>query len=82
MKQLASLKVTNAIVYILSILGAAVALIFGSRTCVYDCEYTFIATYVINVEIIAFSIAAVLFSTLVFQVVNVFALHVEKSLSK
>jgi hypothetical protein len=82
MQQLDSLKLTNTIIYVLSLIGAAVALIFGSRTCVYDCEYASLAEYVINVEMIAFSIAAALLSTLVFQVVNVFALHVEKSHSK
>jgi hypothetical protein len=82
MQQLDSLKLTNTIIYVLSLIGAAVALIFGSRTCVYDCEYSSFAKYVINVEMIAFSIAAALLSTLVFQVVNVFALHVEKSHSK
>ena len=82
MKQIDSLRTTNTIIYGLSLIGAFFVLFLGARTCVEYCEYSNLAEYLINVEITAFAVAAVLFSTLIFQVVNVFALHVEKSHGK
>jgi len=76
------LKLTNMIIYILTLLGAFLALFFLEAVACVDYCFTSYPDYAINFEVIALSIAVALLSTLTYQVVNVFALHVEKSHSK
>lgn len=65
--QTTALKITNVIIFLLEIIGSLVIIYFG----VYENE--------VDVLIIALGLAALLISTLVFQVINVFVLHVERS---
>lgn len=77
-----ALRSTNLIIYILTLLGAFLALFLLEAVACVDYCFTDYPDYAINFEIIALSIAVALVSTLTYQVVNVFALHVEKSHSK
>jgi hypothetical protein len=74
------LKTTNLVIYLLSLLGSVIYIVIGIRgDCVEDCEYASLAEYVTNPSRIAAGFAGLLISSLVFQVINLFALHVEKS---
>ena len=76
--QIDSVRLANTIIYALTLLGGIITLFTSSRTCISDCEYSF-ATYIPNPSMISFTIAAMLFSTLGFLVVNLFTSHVEMS---
>ena len=64
MKEAAGLLVLNRFIHVLSIFGGSILVIAG-----FDEGYV----------LIPFGIAVILFSTLIYKVVQVFALHVEKS---
>jgi hypothetical protein len=79
MREVAQLKTTNLVIYLLSVLGSVIFIILGIRgECIEDCGYSF-AEYVASPTMIATGFAALLFSSLLYQVVNLFAVHVEKS---
>ena len=80
MPQIAALKIINIVIYALSLLGSFIYILFGAfqGTCVDYCDDSY-AEYVANPTMIASGFATILVSTLVFQVITVFALHVEKS---
>ena len=64
MKEAAGLLVLNRLIHVLSIFGGSILIIAG-----FDEAYV----------LIPFGMVAILFSTLIYKVVQVFALHVEKS---
>jgi hypothetical protein len=64
MKEAAGLLVLNRLIHFLSVFGGLILVLAG-----FDEAYV----------LIPIGVAAVLFSTLIFKVVQVFALHVEKS---
>ena len=76
------LRSTNLTIYILTLLGAVFALFFLEAVACVDYCFTSYPEYGIKFEVLALSTAVALVSTLTYQVVNVFALHVEKSHSK
>lgn len=80
MKEVKSLRSTNTIIYALSLLGSIIITFVGlfRGECIDYCDASY-AEYVANPSLIAFGIAGFLVSTLSFQVINLFALHVEKS---
>jgi hypothetical protein len=82
MPQVAALKITNIIIYALSLIGSLILIGVGAFAgqCIerssYDGEcYEYIA----SPSTIGNGFAVILISTLLFQVISVFALHVEKS---
>lgn len=82
MPQIAALKITNIIIYALSLFGSLILIGVGAFAgeCIerssYDGEcYEYIA----SPSTIGNGFAVILISTLVFQVISVFAMHVEKS---
>ena len=80
MLEIKNLRITNGIIYGLSLVGGLLLLYVGMfrGECVDSCgEYY--AEYVASPTIIAAGFTAILFSTLVFQIVNLFSMHVEKS---
>ena len=77
MRQVATLRITNEIIYVLALFGS-IFLAFSARQCIEDCEYSY-ASYQTNPLVVAAGIAGILFSTLTFQVINLFALHIENS---
>lgn len=80
MREINNLRITNGIIYGLSLVGGLLLLYVGMfrGECVDSCgEYY--AEYVASPTIIAAGFTAILFSTLVFQIVNLFSMHVEKS---
>ena len=80
MREVAQLKTTNLVIYLLSVLGSVIFIILGIRgECIEDCEYNSLAVYVTSPTMIATGFAALLFSSLLYQVVNLFAVHVGKS---
>jgi hypothetical protein len=80
MREVAQLKTTNLVIYLLSVIGSVIFIILGIRgECIEDCEYSSFAVYVTSPTMIATGFAALLFSSLLYQVVNLFAVHVEKS---
>jgi hypothetical protein len=74
------LRTTNSIIYALSLLGSLIITFVGlfRGQCVDYCDESY-AEYIPNPALIAFGVAGFLVSTLTFQVINIFALHVEKS---
>ena len=79
MKEVRNLRITISIVWGLSIVGGLIITYFGtSSKCVemgtYDCY-----TYGASPEIIAYGVTAILISTLMAQVIYLFAAHVEAS---
>lgn len=79
MREVAQLKTTNLVIYLLSVVGSVIFIILGIRgECIDDCDYSF-AEYAASPTMIAAGFAALLFSSLLYQVVNLFAVHVEKS---
>lgn len=80
MKEVQALKSTNGIIYGLSLLGSVIIAFVGAfrGTCIDYCDESY-AEYVANPALIAFGVAGLLVSTLTFQVINLFALHVERS---
>ena len=80
MREVAQLRTTNMVIYGLSLLGSVIYVILGIRgECIEDCEYDSLAIYVTSPTMIATGITALLVSSLLYQVVNLFAVHVEKS---
>jgi hypothetical protein len=75
------LRITNAIIYALSLLGSLIITFVGlfRGQCIDSCDSDYYAEYIANPSLIAFGVAGFLVSTLTFQVINIFALHVEKS---
>jgi hypothetical protein len=80
MPEVASLKLTNTIIYVLSLIGSLIFIFIGllRGECVDYCDSSY-AEYIASPTIIATGIAGLLISSLVFQVINVFAVHVDKS---
>lgn len=83
MKEVSNLRLTNTIIWILSIIGGVVLIGVGisSRTCIDvsgwtgECyEYA-----PLDVDLIAYGIVGILFATLMAQVIYLFAAHVEAS---
>jgi len=82
MREVSSLKVTNTIIYVLSLLGSFIYIIIGfvQGDCVDRSEYSGECyEWVASPNTIAAGVAGILFSTLLFQVISVFAAHVERS---
>ena len=77
------LQLTNTIIYVLSVFGSIGFIFFGWKRgeCVNNCG-SWDAEYIADPLIMILGVAALLTSTLTFQVINVFALFVEKSISK
>jgi len=80
MREVASLKVTNTIIYVLSMIGSVIYIIIGMTRgeCVDYCDSSY-AEYVASPTVIATGFAGLLISTLLYQVISVFAAHVERS---
>jgi hypothetical protein len=80
MREVASLKVTNLIIYILSLIGSFIYIIIGMTRgeCIDYCDASY-AEYVASPTVIATGFAGLLISTLLYQVISVFAAHVERS---
>ena len=80
MREVASLKVTNLIIYILSMIGSFIYIIIGMTRgeCVDYCDSSY-PEYVASPTVIATGFAGLLISTLLYQVISVFAAHVERS---
>jgi len=78
-----SLQLTNTIIYVLSIFGSIGFIVFGWKRgeCINNCG-SWDAEYIADPFMIIVGVAALLTSTLIFQVINVFALFVENSISK
>jgi len=83
MREVASLRVTNTIIYVLSLIGSLIFIFIGAfrGECIDYCDASY-AEYVSSPTTIATGFAGLLFSTLVFQVITVFAAHVERSHSR
>ena len=83
MKEVSNLRLTNTVIWILSIIGGVILIGVGitSRVCIdvssYDGECYEYAP--LDVELIAYGIVAILFATLIAQVIYLFAAHVEAS---
>ncbi len=75
-----SLRSTNALIFVLSMVGSVIITFVGITRgqCVEYCDASY-AEYTADPGLIGFGIAGLLISTLVFQVINVFAWHVEMS---
>lgn len=80
MREVASLKATNLIIYILSMIGSFIYIIIGMTRgeCIDYCDSSY-AEYVASPTVIATGFAGLLISTLLYQVISVFAAHVERS---
>ena len=83
MQEVHNLRITNSIVWGLSIVGGAIMTFVGifRGECVDDCggeSYSY-PEYVASPALIAFGITALLISTLIAQVIYLFAVHVEAS---
>ncbi len=80
MKEVESLRITNRLIYALSILGSLIITFVGLTRgeCIDYCDASY-AEYTVSPSLVAFGIAGLLISTLTFQVINLFAVHVEKS---
>jgi len=80
MTEIDHLRITNGIIWALSIIGGVIIILVGifRGECVADCEYSF-AEYTASPTLIAFGITALLLSTLIAQIVYLFAAHVEAS---
>ena len=83
MKEVSNLRLTNTIIWILSIIGGVILIGVGisSRTCIdfssYDGECIEYAP--VDFDLIAYGIVGILFATLMAQVIYLFAAHVEAS---
>ena len=79
MKEVDYLRITNSIIWGLSLIGGAIMTYVGIRgECVDSCGYSF-AEYEASPALIAYGITALLVSTLIAQVIYLFAAHVEAS---
>lgn len=80
MKQIQSLKTTNGIIFAFSLIGSLILTYVGvfQGECIDYCGASY-AEYIPNPTLIGFGIAGLLISTLTFQVINLFAFHVENS---
>jgi hypothetical protein len=80
MREVAALKVTNIIIYILSLIGSFAYILIGAfrGQCVDYCDASY-AEYIASPTTIATGFGGLLLSSLLFQVIAVFAVHVERS---
>lgn len=80
MPEVDSLKRTNSLIYALALIGSIIVTFLGITRgeCIDYCDASY-AEYIPSPSLIAFGLSGILFSTLAFQVINVFALHVKKS---
>ena len=80
MKETIGLRTVNLIVFMLSLLGGISISLFGllRGECVSDCLYSY-AEYRPNILIVASGIGVVLISSLIYEVVKLFAFHVENT---
>ena len=77
-----SLKNTNSVIRALSILGGLILIVVGMvGDCVEDCSGGYFSTPVMepSIELVALGVTSLLFSTLIAQIVSLFAAHVEAS---
>ena len=77
-----SLKITNSVIWALSILGGLILIVVGmTGECVEDCSGGYFSTPVMepSIELVALGVTSLLFSTLIAQIVSLFATHVEAS---
>jgi hypothetical protein len=77
-----SLKITNSVIRALSILGGLILIVVGMEgECVEDCSGGYFSTPVMepSIELVALGVTSLLFSTLIAQIVSLFATHVEAS---
>jgi len=77
-----SLKITNSVIWALSILGGLILIVVGMEgECVEDCSGGYFSTPVMepSIELVALGVTSLLFSTLIAQIVSLFATHVEAS---
>jgi hypothetical protein len=82
MPQVAALKITNIIIYALSLFGSLILIGVGAFAgeCIDRSSYSGTCyEYIASPSTIGTGFATILISTLLFQVISVFALHVEKS---
>ena len=81
MPQVAALKIINIIIYALSLFGSLIYFGVGAfqGQCVDYCDSDYSREYIADPTMIATGFASILVATLVFQVISVFAVHVEKS---
>ena len=82
MPQIAALKIINIVIYALSLLGSFIFIGIGAFAgqCVDRSDYSGTCyEYAADPTVISTGFAGILISTLVFQVISVFAMHVEKS---
>jgi hypothetical protein len=80
MQEVDKLRITNSIIWGLSIVGGVIMTFVGifRGECVDSCDYSY-AEYVASPALIAYGITALLVSTLIAQVIYLFAAHVEAS---
>jgi hypothetical protein len=80
MQEINSVRTTNRIVYTLAILGSLLITFVGifRGECIDYCDASY-AEYIPDPGLIAFGITGFLISTLTYQVINLFTVHVEKS---
>ena len=82
MPQVAALKIINIVIYALSLLGSFILIGIGAFAgqCIDRSDYSGTCyEYAADPSMISTGFAGILISTLVFQVIAVFAMHVEKS---
>ena len=80
MSAIKNLRSTNGLIFALSIIGSLIITFVGVTRgeCIDYCDASY-AEYTADPGLIGFGIAGLLVSTLLFQVINVFAWHVEMS---
>lgn len=78
LRETIGLRTTNLVVSVLALAGGLFLVFAGATRCVADCEYSF-REISPDPLTIGFGVAAILLAALFYQVINVFALHVEKS---
>jgi hypothetical protein len=76
-----SLRTTNLVVVILSYIGGGFLIYSGLTRCVESCEYSFRVLSPDPLSI-GLGLAGILSATLVYQIIKVFASHVELSNSQ
>jgi hypothetical protein len=80
MNAVKNLRSTNGLIFALSIIGSLIITFVGVTRgeCIDYCDASY-AEYVPDPGLIGFGIAGLLISSLLYQVINVFAWHVEMS---
>jgi hypothetical protein len=80
MKEIGTLRTTNTIIWILSLIGGVIVIGVGIAygECI-DLSYGECYEYTASPELIAYGIVGILFATLMAQVIYLFAAHVEAS---